>query len=80
MSKLNSKLLLIGSLSALVVIGIFLGITLFSQEETIQVEEYLATFNFEVDELGNYENRCLQHNGDWLEGYDCGFKTTNDHK
>lgn len=51
-----------------------------SQEEAVSVKEYVATFDFEGDELGNYEKWCLENNGDWIKDYDCGFANPKDHK
>jgi len=76
-----ARIVIIGIIAAIIAaITISVGITQFSQEETILTEEYVATFDFEGDELGNYEKWCLENNGDWLKDYDCGFKDSKDHK
>ena len=49
-----------------------------SQEDIVKT--YVATFDFEGDELGNYEKWCIGNDGDWLENYDCGFETSQEHK
>lgn len=50
-----------------------------SPQEDI-VKTHVATFDFEGDGLGNYERWCVDNGGDWLENYDCGFKTSKEHK